>query len=50
MSLEDNIKMNLCEIGSKSGRWLRLVQDRVQYHSKLLVMLELQLLLQYEYR
>ena len=30
---EDNIKMNLREVGCDAGNWIDLVQDRVQWRA-----------------
>jgi hypothetical protein len=36
--LENNIKMDLRETGCKDGKWMKLVQDRVQYWTYILPM------------
>jgi len=35
---ENNIKMDLRETGCKDGKWMKLVQDRVQYWTYILPM------------
>jgi DNA polymerase III delta prime subunit len=42
---EDNIKMDLREIGCEDGRWLEVAEERIQWRALVLRMLELRVLL-----
>jgi len=42
---EDNIKMELTEIGCQHGRWVEMTQDHVHWEALLLAVLNLQVLL-----
>jgi hypothetical protein len=43
---DDNIKMDLREVGCEDGKWMELTEDRGQWQALMLSALNLQVLLQ----